>query len=387
MEIYFDNAATTALDLDVLEAMLPYLTQYYGNPSSTHQRGREARQAIESARSTVADLLGALPEEIYFTAGATEADNLALVGSIRALGVRHTISSPIEHKAVLQPLHEQEKQGYSKAHWLPLDSQGRIDWDGLEGLLQRYPNALVSLMHGNNELGNLTDIERAGWLCKEHNAVFHSDTVQTMGRFQYQLSQQPVDFLVGSAHKFHGPKGIGFLFARHTRQLLPLLLGGSQERGLRPGTENVAGIVGLAKALEISYRDLADNEKHLQGLKSRLIGNLQTMGLDVVVNGTGNLPGESMPTVLNLSFPTLSVGDPLVNLLDQAGIAVSGGSACSNLSKAGSHVLKAIGTYQERENIRISLSKYNTEVDVDQFMTVVSQIYGPSVLAHEVNSF
>lgn len=387
MEIYFDNAATTALDPVVLDAMLPYLTQQYGNPSSAHKRGREARLAIETARRTVADFLGALPEEIFFTAGATEADNIALVGSIRALNVRHTISSRVEHKAVLQPLGEQEKQGHSKAHWLPLDSQGRIDWDYLERLLERFPNALVSLMHGNNELGNLTDIDCVGWLCREHKAIFHSDTVQTMGRYRYQLSQQPIDFLVGSAHKFHGPKGIGFLFARRTHQLPPLLLGGSQEQGLRPGTENVAGIVGLAKALEISYCDLAENEKYIQALKARLIRNVQKTGLDVVVNGTGNLPDESMPTVLNISLPTLSADDSLVNLLDQAGIAVSGGSACSNLSKAGSHVLRAIGTYPERENVRISLSKYNTEAEVDHFISVVSQIYaGEAVLAYSVAS-
>lgn len=375
MEIYFDNAATTAIDPVVLEAMLPYLTRQYANPSSTHRPGREARQAVETARHTVADLLGALPEEIFFTAGATEADNLSIAGSIQAFNIHHTISSPIEHKAVLQTLCEQEKRGRTKVHWLPLDAQGRIDWDFFERLLERYPNSLVSLMHGNNELGNLTDIESAGWLCREHNALFHSDTVQTMGRYRYKLSQQPIDFLVGSAHKFHGPKGIGFLYARGTNQLPPLLYGGYQEQGLRPGTENVAGIIGLAKALEISYRDLAENEVRLLALKTQLIRELAGMEVDIQCNGTGNFPEESVLTVLSISFPALLTSGSLVDQLDKFGIAVSGGSACSNLSKAGSHVLKAIGAQQEREHIRISLSKYNTAADVEQLISAIARIY------------
>ncbi|MBD2705545.1 cysteine desulfurase [Spirosoma sp. BT702] len=373
MEIYFDNAATTALDPQVLEAMLPYLTRQYGNPSSSHRLGQQARQAVETARRTIADLLGASPDEIYFTAGATEADNLALVGSIRMYNLRHAITSPIEHKAVLETLREQEKQRRIELHYLPLNRTGLFDWDYLERKLERHPGALVSLMHGNNELGNLTDIDSVGWLCREHKALFHSDAVQTMGRYRFNLKQAPIDFLVGSAHKFHGPKGVGFLYARRTHSLPSLWQGGSQERGLRPGTENVAGIIGLAKALEISYQNLARIQAHLYDLKQSLIRQLDT--LDVQCNGQGNSPIDGMLTVINLSFPGLPNGDSLVSKLDRAGIAVSGGSACSNLTKAGSHVLKAIGAPTEREHIRISLSKDNTQDEIDQLTDLIHQIY------------
>ncbi|GAB3989633.1 cysteine desulfurase family protein [Spirosoma daeguense] len=375
MEIYFDNAATTALDPQVLEAMLPYLSGQYGNPSSLHRQGRQARQAVEEARRTVADLLGAYPDEIVFTACATEADNIALVGSIHAYNLRHVISSPVEHKAVLSTLKEQENRRKIQVHWLPVDATGRFDWDYLERLLERYPGALVSLMHGNNELGNLTDIDSVGWLCREHKALFHSDTVQTMGRYRFNLKQAPVDFLVGSAHKFHGPKGVGFLYARRTHSLPPLWQGGGQERGIRPGTENVAGIIGLAKALEISLRDLAQNQAHLYDLKQSLIQQLIASDLDVQCNGQGNSPADGLLTVLSLSFPGLPDGDSLVTRLDKAGIAVSGGSACSNLTRAGSHVLSAIGAPAGREHVRISLSKNNTLEEISRLTDVIHQIY------------
>lgn len=352
MEIYFDNAATTALDPQVLEAMLPYLSGHYGNPSSSHRQGREARRAVEGARRTVAEVLGTFPDEIFFTACATEADNIALVGSIRAYDLQHAISSPVEHKAVLETLREQEKQRRVEMHWLPVDDTGQFDWEYLERQLERYPGALVSLMHGNNELGNVTDIDSVGWLCREHKALFHSDTVQTMGRYQFNLEQVPIDFLVGSAHKFHGPKGVGFLYARRTHPLPSLWQGGNQERGVRPGTENVAGIVGLAKALEISYRDLAHNQAHVYDLKQALIHQLVTLDLDVQCNGQGMSAVGGMLTILNLHFPGLPDGDSLVTRLDKLGIAVSGGSACSNLTKAGSHVLKAIGALANREHLR-----------------------------------
>lgn len=376
MEIYCDNAATTALDPEVLEAMLPYLTTQYGNPSSTHRQGREARRVVETARRTVAQLLNANPDEIIFTSGATESDNLALVGSIRGLGIRNVVSSPIEHKAVLETLRHLEKASFIETHWLHLDEQGRPDWADLELYLRHYPRSLISLMHGNNEIGNLNDLERIGWLGQQFGAVFHSDTVQTLGRYPYDVSKLPVDFLVGSAHKFHGPKGVGLLFVRRAYRVPALLYGGSQERGRRPGTEYVAGIVGLARALEISYRDRDANGRHLLQLKKRLIDGLRQALPDVTFNGTSGLPDESLPTIVNICLPALA-GKSVVHLLDEAGIAVSGGSACAALTGAGSHVLGAIGTPPNRENVRVSIGKYNTVADIDALVNVLKNLYVP----------
>ncbi len=271
-------------------------------------------------------------------------------------------------------LHQLEKDCYVQTHWLHLDAQGRIDWADLELYLRQYPRTLVSLMHGNNEIGTLNDIERIGWLSRHYQAVFHSDTVQTMGQYGYDLAQLPVDFLVGSAHKFHGPKGVGFLFARRAYRVPALLHGGSQERGWRPGTENVAGIVGLAKALEISCRDRETVHQHSLRLKNRLIETLQSALPGVVFNGTSGLPDESLATVVNVGLPSVSEKS-LVESLDEAGIAVSGGSACA--AGAGSHVLEALGTPPNRENIRISVGKYNSEAEVDFLLSVLKEIYAP----------
>lgn len=390
MNIYFDNAATTPLDSAVLDAMLPYFTQQWGNASATHQRGRDARKAIETARRTVADLLGAQPDEIFFTSGATESDNIALVGSIRSGSIRDVITSPIEHKAVLQPLARLRSSravatDIIRLNYVMLDPQGRIDYEHLEYLLDSRRNfslsnrntggILVSLMHGNNEVGNLTDIERVAWLCRQFSCYFHSDTVQTIGRYCYNLRELPIDFIVGSAHKFHGPQGVGFLYVRQPHQLPALLHGGGQERGLRPGTENVAGIVGLAKALELSYRDLEQHQGHIRGLKERLIRKLQVIQPDAQFNGASALSDESLDTILSVSLPQLPSGQALVDVLDAAGIAVSGGSACSNLTKQGSHVLQAIGVYPERENIRLSLGRFNTVAEVDEFIEILAAIY------------
>ncbi len=391
MNIYFDNAATTALHPDVLEAMLPYFTTHWGNASATHQRGREARETIEKARQTVADLLGASPDEIFFTSGATESDNLALVGSIRSGSIHDVITSPIEHKAVLQPLTRLKNNRAIasetiRLHWAELDPQGRINYDHLEQLLDGRRNLglnrqtggmLVSLMHGNNEVGNVTDIERVAWLCRQFGCYFHSDTVQTVGRYRYNLSELPVDFIVGSAHKFHGPQGIGFLYVRNPHRLPALMHGGNQERGQRPGTENVAGIVGLAKALEISYRDRHQNQAHIQSLKERLINRLQATLPQVQFNGTSALPDESMATVLSISLPPLPSGASLVKTLDAIGIAVSGGSACSNLAGGGSHVLSAIGSIPGWETVRISAGKDNTRAEVDTLVKTLAGLYIP----------
>ena len=401
MNIYFDNAATTALHPDVLDAMLPYFTTHWGNASATHQRGREAREAIEQARRTVAELLGASPDEIFFTGGATESNNLALVGSIRSGGIHDVITSPIEHKAVLQPLARLKNSGTVateavRLHWVGLDTHGRVDYNHLEQLLDGRRNLglthrqtggiLVSLMHGNNEVGNLTNIERVAWLCRQFGCYFHSDTVQTMGRYAYNLRETPVDFIVGSAHKFHGPQGAGFLYVRSPHQLPALLHGGNQERKLRPGTENIAGIVGLAKALEISYSDRLTNQSHIQSLKDRLISRLRAVLPKIQFNGTSALPDESMATVLSISLPPLPTGESLVRTLDAVGIAVSGGSACANLTGGGSHVLNAIGSIPGWENVRISVGNDNTQPEVDALVKTLTGLYvrQPAGVAAEV---
>ena len=272
---YFDNAATTPLDPEVLEAMLPFLTQHYGNPSSLHGPGRQVRAAIENARKTVAHLINAAPAEISFTSGGTEADNYAAFGSIRTLGLKHAITSKLEHHAVLHPLQALAKRGEIGLHYLKHDAQGQLDLAHLEELLSGLPRTFVSLMHGNNEIGNLNDIKAIGDICARHDAVFHTDTVQTMGHYRHNAQQLQTHFLVGAAHKFHGPKGVGFLYTRSGLQVSPLILGGSQERNVRSGTENVYGIVGLAKALEIALRDLAAHQAHVQGLKDRFIAKLR----------------------------------------------------------------------------------------------------------------
>ncbi len=267
MKVYFDNAATTQLDAEVLEAMLPLLTEQFGNPSSIHSHGRSVRSAIERARKAVAGLLHAAPAEIFFTSGGTEADNTAIRCSIDTFGLTHAITSPVEHHAVLHTLEHLHKQGQVHLSLVRLDEKGSVDMEHLEELLRTNPRSLVSLMHGNNEIGNLLDLQAVGDLCEQYNAIFHSDTVQTMGHYRHDLQALKAQFIVGAAHKFHGPKGVGFLYVRPGTRIMPFVHGGSQERNMRGGTENVYGIVGLAKALEIAYRDMDEPSAAHQGLE------------------------------------------------------------------------------------------------------------------------
>jgi cysteine desulfurase len=256
MPVYLDNAATTPLDKEVLDAMMPYMLEHFGNPSSIHTHGREVRSAIEKARKGIAGLLNTSPSEIFFTSGGTEADNTAIYCSVKAYGIHHAITTPIEHHAVLHALENLQKKGELTIHYTELDEKGRLKMEALEILMQQYPGALVSIMHANNEVGNLNDIETIGELCKKYKCLFHSDTVQTMGHYRHDLQKLKANFIVGSAHKFHGPKGVGFLYINNESKIAPLVHGGSQERNMRGGTENVYGIIGLAKALEIAYRDM-----------------------------------------------------------------------------------------------------------------------------------
>ena len=377
MHVYFDNAATTPLDPEVLAAMLPFLSQHYGNPSSLHGPGRQVRAAIENARKTVAHLLNASPAEISFTSGGTEADNYAAFGSVRALGLKHAITSRLEHHAVLHPLQVMAKAGEIELHYLRHDAQGRFDLGHLEELLAAQPRSFVSLMHANNEIGNLNDLVAIGEICARHEAVFHTDTVQTMGHYPLDVQQLKAHFLVGAAHKFHGPKGVGFLYTRAGMQVSSLIHGGSQERNVRSGTENVYGIVGLAKALEVALRDVAAHRTHVQGLKDRFIARLKAEIQDVRFNGLSERADHSLYTVLSVSLPPSAISEMLLFNLDINKIAASGGSACSSGAQTGSHVLEALGCDPGRATVRFSMSKMNTAAEVDYAVTALAKLYSP----------
>jgi cysteine desulfurase len=375
--VYLDNAATTRLDSEVLEAMLPLMTEQFGNPSSIHSHGRAVRTAVEKARKTVASLLNTSPAEIFFTSGGTEADNTAIRSSIETYGITHAITSPLEHHAVLHTLEHMSKQGQVRLSLVNVDSQGHVDLEHLEKLLRSFPRSFVSLMHGNNEIGNLLDLHRVGALCRQHDAIFHSDTVQTMGHFRHDLQTLPVDFIVGAGHKFHGPKGVGFLYVNAERaNIHPFIYGGAQERNRRGGTENVYGIVGLAKALEIAYRDMDAHRQHITALKSRMIDQLRAKMPDVRFNGDSATIDDSLYTVLNVSLPVSELSDMLLFSLDIARISASGGSACSSGSNIGSHVLAALpGLDQDRGYVRFSFGKYNTVEEIDYAVDTLVGLY------------
>ncbi|MBC6610182.1 cysteine desulfurase [Hymenobacter sp. BT507] len=373
--VYFDNAATTPLDPEVLEAMLPFMREFYGNPSSIHGHGRKVRAVLENARKTIAHLINAAPAEITFTSGGTEADNYAIFGSIQTLGLTRAITSPLEHHAVLHPLQALEKSGAITLHYVQHDAQGTLDLAHLEKLLAGQPRTLVSLMHGNNEVGNLNDVQAISDICRQHQAVFHTDTVQTMGHYRHDVQQLKPHFLVGSAHKFHGPKGVGFVYRNPELQVTPLIHGGSQERNVRAGTENVYGIVGLAKALEIAYRDMAAHQQHIQGLKDRFIGKLRAGIEDVQFNGHSAEADRSLYTVLSVSLPPSELNEMLLFNLDINRVSVSGGSACTSGANAGSHVLTAMGCDPNRGAIRFSMSKYNTPEEVDYAVEQLAKMY------------
>ncbi len=373
--IYLDNAATTPLDPEVLEAMLPLMTENFGNPSSIHAHGREVRSMIEKSRKNIANLLNTSPSEIFFTSGGTEADNTAIYGSIESLGIRHVIASPIEHHAVLHTLGFLEKQSKIEFSMLEIDAKGNINYEQLSDLLRSKPRSLVSLMHGNNEIGNLLDIELVGNLCEEYKAIFHSDTVQTMGFYKHDLQQLNVDFIVGAGHKFHGPKGVGFLYINAKNKIQPFVHGGAQERNMRGGTENIYGIVGIAKALEIAYQEMEANRQHIEGLKLRMIDKLNNIE-GIAFNGESGNMDKSAYKVLNVSLPPSEDNDMLLFNLDIARISCSGGSACASGTNIGSHVLDALNIDPARGNIRFSFSKYNTIEEIDYAVETVERIIG-----------
>lgn len=373
MKVYFDNSATTPVDPFVLDAMLPYYTEIFGNPSSIHSHGRQARSVVEKCRKTIADLLNTSPSEIFFTSGGTEADNTAICSSLSTFGIQTAITSKLEHHAVLHTLESLEKNEQIQLHHVHIDEYGELDYEHLLHLLESYPKSFVSLMHANNEIGNLNNIQQIGQMCKEFDTIFHSDTVQAMGKYKHDLNELKTDFIVGAAHKFHGPKGCGFLYINHETKIAPLIRGGAQERNMRGGTENVAGIVGLTKALELSYQNMDSNRTHISGLKSYMIDQLEQIE-GVSFNGLSGDMEKSLYSVVNVSTPPSGENDMLLFNLDIKGISTSGGSACASGSDIGSHVLTAIGTDPDKGAIRFSFSKFNNKEEVDFAVKALREI-------------
>jgi cysteine desulfurase len=375
--IYFDNAATTPLDIEVADAMYQVMLHEYGNPSSSHATGRTVRTIIEECRRTIAKLINCSPGEIFFTSGGTEADNMAIRKTVEDFKIQNIITSAIEHHAVSHTIEELAHAGLVKMHLVKLTENGHIDYTDLENLLQNNPNALLSLMHANNEIGNLLDAERVGNLCEQYNAFFHSDTVQTIGHYPIDVQKLKVHFIACAAHKFHGPKGAGFIYVSSNAKIHPFITGGAQERNMRGGTENVYGIVGLTKALEKAYAHLDEEMAHISSLKKYMIEQLKANISGIQFNGDAE--GNSLYTVLNTSFPPSPIGEMLLFKLDIAGISVSGGSACSSGSDVGSHVLKALNTDRNRAAVRFSFAKQNTKTEVDKVIAILAEMLSTTV--------
>jgi cysteine desulfurase len=374
MRVYLDNAATTPLDPEVMQQMYAVMESIYGNPSSIHAHGREARTVIEKARKTIANLLHTSPAEIFFTSSGTEADNTAIRCGIIDNNINHAITTRIEHHAVVHTLEAMEKAGAIKLSFVDVDAKGNLNYEHLEQLLQDNERSFVSLMHANNEIGTINDIERIGNICEQYNAIFHCDTVQTMGHYPHDLSKLKVHFLVCAAHKFHGPKGVGFLHVSHKIKIKPFIYGGAQERNQRGGTENVYGITGLAKAMELAYANMDEHAQYIQGLKTYMKQKLEQHIAGVEFNGETDTD-KSLYTVLNASFPDTEIADMLLFNLDIAGISASGGSACSSGTDIGSHVLTGIGASTTRPSVRFSFSKYNTIDEIDYVVSKLMEFF------------
>lgn len=374
--IYLDNAATTCLDPQVLEAMMPYLTNFFGNPSSSYSVGRSTRMAIEGARKCVAQLLGVKPSCIFFTSGGTESNNTAIAAAIRDLHCACIITSPIEHHAVLHTA-----EYYSRREHLPLlmvavNEEGTVDYQDLEQKIDAQTSAgrkcLVSLMHANNEIGSLLDMKRVSAICQKYGAVFHSDCVQTVGHYPLNLLETGADFITGASHKFHGPKGVGLLYVNPSLKIQPLIYGGGQERNMRAGTENVYGIIGFAKALELGMLHFEKDSRYIAALKAYMKEALTLRIPGVRFNG----PEDSLYTILSACFPITDGSEGLLLSLDMKGICVSGGSACSS-GGGSSHVMRALQKTSHCTTIRFSFSKHNSREEIDQVTAVLASIVGP----------
>ena len=378
MRIYLDNAATTQIDQTVLETMVSVMKEQYGNPSSIHADGRKMRSILEDARKSVANNIGASIGEIFFTSGGTESNNMALKCAVRDLGVTRIISSKLEHHCILHCLESLEMRDV-KIDFAPFDEEGCIQLDELEKLIKSSSEkTLVTLMHANNEVGSKLDLDKVSEICNRNNAYLHSDTVQTMGHFEINVDKTKIAFLSGSAHKFHGPKGVGFIYVNGENIIKPFIEGGSQERNMRAGTENVYGIVGLAKALDMACEEMQERKDHITGLRKHLMHRLLNEFQGIEINGQKE---GGLYTVLSVSFPPSDKSSLLLLQLDMAGISASGGSACSSGADVGSHVMQALGKDPKRKTVRFSFSHFNTMEEMDQVVDKLKVIIPTKVLA------
>lgn len=365
MKVYLDNAATTPMDPKIIEMTSKMMSSHFGNPSSIHSFGRESKIIVESARKTIAQLLNTSPSSIFFTSGGTEADNMAIMSGIHDYNITHAITSKLSHHAVLYPLQDLAKNGVIKLSYVDIDENGIICLNHLKQLLEMNARTFVSIMHANNEIGVIQDIKSIGDLCLDYNAIFHSDTVQTIGHYTFNMKQTNVDFMAASAHKFHGPKGIGFIYISENIKIKPILRGGAQERNMRAGTENIYGIAGLALAMKISYSNLEEERKYIEEIKLYMIEKLKSEIADVQFYGNCTDMKNSLYTVLSCHFPETDIAEMLLFNLDILGIACSGGSACASGGSKGSHVLTEIVPESKRPGIRFSFSKYTTKEDIN----------------------
>lgn len=376
MRVYFDNAATTPIHPEVREVMHDAIDNFYGNPSSIHHEGRNVRAAIEKARKTIANYLNASIGEIFFTSGGTEANNMALKCAVRDLDVERIITSPIEHHCILHTVDALKKEKNIEVVLINISNKGCFDLNNLETLLKNSDKkTLVSLMHGNNEIGTVCDMSQISALCETYNALYQSDTVQTIGQIPIDVQATKIDFLSGAAHKFHGPKGVGFIYINGDNSIKPFIDGGSQERNMRGGTENVYGILGMAKALELSCENMENNQNYLREIRNYFIHQLQKNFNGIEFNG--DYDGQYLPKVLSVSFPPSPKNEVLMFSLDIMGISASGGSACSSGAEARSHVLEAINFDEDRVAVRFSFSTFNKKEEVDfvikKLKTIITQ--------------
>ena len=373
MKVYLDNAATTPMAPEVLEAMIPVLKSDFGNPSSTHAFGRSTKALIETSRRSIAKHLNCQSSEIIFTSGGTEADNMAMRSAIELENVTHIITSKIEHHAVGHTA-EAIKSTKIKVSYVAIDKRGSVQLDDLERLLQEDGKAMVCLMHANNEIATLLPLDKVSRLCRKYSALFHSDTVQTMGHYTFDLQELDIDYITCAAHKFHGPKGVGFLYIKNRTKVGSLIHGGAQERGLRGGTENVYGIVGLAKAMDLAYADLEEHQAHVQELKTYMTNQLTEYFGEIDIYGERH-PDKALYTVLNVCFPKTEKASMLLFTLDLKGVAVSGGSACSSGANIGSHVLRGIAADMSRPNVRFSFSRYTTLEEINYALEQIKVVF------------
>lgn len=374
--VYFDNAATTPLRKEVVEAVTKVLRESYGNPSSSHGFGRSSKVLVEQSRKTIASFFNVSASEIIFTSGGTEADNLVLRSAVKDLGVQHIIISKIEHHAVLHTVEQLQKEYQISVHYVNLNEKGAIDLAHLETLLQVEGKVLVSLMHINNEIGNILDLKTVAKLCKDNDALFHTDAVQSVGHYNIDLQDIPVDFLAASAHKFHGPKGVGFAFIRKNSGLFPLIIGGEQERGLRAGTESVHNIVGMETALKMAYNNIEEETAYVTSIKRYFIEKISQQIPDVRFNGSSSDFDNSTLTLVNVCLPIPPEKSAMLLFqLDLKGIACSKGSACQSGSSQNSHVLFEILSDEDlmKPSIRFSFSIFNTKAEVDYVVGVLKE--------------